>query len=472
MPALKSSKTMNFSHVFTKSNEGSIDDTYSFDHNPLGEGSYGVVTIGKHKVTGQTRAVKAIDLGKIANPERFQDEINIQQNLVHPNIVRLFEVFKDYKKVYLVMELCTGGELFDRIVAAAEQAESDGHAFSEKDAAVYMRQIMRAISYLHSQHYVHRDIKPENFLLEHPGKDAEIKVIDFGLAKMYDCNKDQPMQTKAGTPFYVSPQVLAGKYTEKCDIWSCGVILYILLCGYPPFYGERDQDILKMVKKGKFAFPSPDWDDSTPKVKDLIVKMLAYEPDQRPSASDVMAHPWFDNMESSLESAVIKVDFAKKLKDFRGVARLKKVALTLIASQMNSDEVRDLRATFEAMDANQDGTLTVQEITEGMEKHKLEVPSEIKEAISRMDSDGSGSIDYTEFLAATMSRQQYLKKEVLWAAFRQFDKDGDGQIDKDELKEMLNQNEDCEAIAKIMIKEVDVDGDGKLSFEEFSAMMS
>merc|ERR1719291_1124996 len=141
-----------------------------------------------------------------------------------------------------------------------------------------MRQIMRAIHYLHKNNFVHRDIKPENFLLQHDGGDAEIKVIDFGLAKTYEVGSDDRMRTKAGTPYYVAPQVLAGSYDEKCDIWSCGVIAYILLCGYPPFYGDQDKDILKMVKKGEFEFPSPDWDDRSPESKDLITKMLTMDP--------------------------------------------------------------------------------------------------------------------------------------------------------------------------------------------------
>merc|ERR1719506_2760457 len=171
------------------------------------------------------------------------------------------------------MELCTGGELFDRIVEEAEKHADEGKegiAFDEKGAATYMQQILGAMRYLHDNNFVHRDIKPENFLLQNKSRDSPLKVIDFGLAKRFESGKD--MTTKAGTPYYVAPQVLAGKYNEKCDIWSCGVIAYILLCGYPPFYGDRDSDILKMVKKGEFDFD--DWHSTSEQAKDIIKRML------------------------------------------------------------------------------------------------------------------------------------------------------------------------------------------------------
>merc|ERR1719284_1866395 len=143
-----------------------------------------------------------------------------------------------------------------------------------------MTQIMGAINYMHDNGYVHRDIKPENFLMQNKTKEAEIKVIDFGLAK--DNSDGKEMTTKAGTPYYVAPQVLAGKYDEKCDIWSCGVIAYILLCGYPPFFGDTDPEILKRVKVGKFDFPSPDWDDISKDGKDFITQMLTRDAAKRP----------------------------------------------------------------------------------------------------------------------------------------------------------------------------------------------
>lgn len=460
--------TLQFKHIFTAENPGRIDDYYKIDRKTLGEGSYGKVSQGVDRNTGAVRAIKSIDRTKIPDEKRFEDEVNIQQQLDHPNIVKLYEVFKDAKRVYLVMELCTGGELFDRIVEEAEKHNNEG-AFDERGAAIYMQQILGAMHYLHTHNFVHRDIKPENFLLQNKTAEAEIKVIDFGLAKRFEVGTGQVMRTKAGTPYYVAPQVLKGMYDEKCDIWSCGVIAYILLCGYPPFFGEKDEDILARVKKGEYEFPSPDWDGISAGAKDFIRQMLTFDPAKRPSADKVLAHSWLQTAETGAGGRVAK-DLGSKLRSFRGASRMKKVALTLIAQQLKDDDLKELRETFVALDKNKDGMLSVTEIREGMIKAKVELPGDLMEIMKQLDTDGSGNIDYTEFIAATISQKQYLKKEVLWAAFRVFDRDGNGVITKQELAALLQEEKEL-AMVDSMIKEVDLDGDGTISFEEFCVMM-
>lgn len=460
-----------FKHVFTHENPGRIDDYYKMDRKKMiGEGSYGQVVMGEDKATKAIRAVKAIDVKKISDPKRFQDEIVIQQSLDHPNIVKLFEVFKDAKRVYLVMELCTGGELFDRIVEEAEKHE--GSAFGEPQTATYMQQIMGAMQYMHSHNFAHRDIKPENFLMQNKGADAVIKVIDFGLAKKFVPGGD-PMRTKAGTPYYVAPQVLGSEgYDEKCDIWSCGVIAYILLCGYPPFYGDKDDEILRRVKSGVFEFPSPDWDNNTKACKDLITQMLTLDASRRPTAEALLDHPWLKSKAADAGSVApaMATGLASRLRSFRGVARIKKVALTLIAQQLKDEDIDELSKTFKALDVNNDGTLTPQEVREGMTKHKIDVPEDLEALMRAVDSDGSGVIDYSEFIAATMTTKQYARKEVMWAAFRFFDLDGDGSITREELSKVMKENPEAASIAE-MIREVDLDGDGTISFDEFCTMM-
>mmetsp|Transcript_120576 Transcript_120576/g.352171 ORF Transcript_120576/g.352171 Transcript_120576/m.352171 type:complete len:507 (-) Transcript_120576:148-1668(-) len=440
---------------------------YDLSAAAVGTGAFGTVRTGKNKKTGAVCAVKTIKKAAIPNMDAFLNEVEINTSLDHPNVVRLYESFEDVHQVYLIMEMCTGGELFDRIVIEADK--HDGQAFGEREAAKIMQQILGAVHYMHEKQYVHRDIKPENFLLQNEDRDAPIKVIDFGLAKSFTPGKSN-LKTKAGTPYYVAPQVLTDKsgYNEKCDIWSCGVLAYIILCGYPPFYGDRDQDILKMVKAGKFEFCRPDWDCVSADAKNLITLMLTFSPNDRPGAGNLLEHSWFKKFESG-ETCKLATDFSSKLRKFTGASKLKKVALTLIAQHLKEEEIEGLKKIFSALDKNKDGTLSQAEIIEGMKTHNATMPADLEEVLAAMDTDGSGTIDYTEFIAATLSAKQYMQREMLWAAFRVFDTDGSGQIDRDELKQVL-QDDNVARLDGIM-KEVDTNGDGKISWEEFCEMM-
>lgn len=455
-----------FKHTFSRENPGKIDDIYVFDSKVLGKGSYGKVQKVQHKTTKAVRAVKIIDQKAVKDKAKFEKEVNIQAMLDHPHIVKLYEFFSDARKYYLVMEVCTGGELFDRIITETEKHE--GQAFGEERAASYMQQIVGAMLYLHNKSFAHRDIKPENFLMQNAAEDAPIKVIDFGLATQFEAGK--PMKTKAGTPYYVAPEVLgASGYNEKCDVWSCGVITYIILCGYPPFYGDSDPDILKSVKKGVFDFPSPDWDNVSQHGKTFIEKMLTLKPDARPSFEELISNIWLTD-HSEKGTGTIVADFGGRLKKFQGNNKLKQLALTAIATQLKDEDIADLKATFETLDADKSGTLTIKEILEGIEQHKVDIPEDMQAVLAGLDTDGSGTIDYTEFIAATMEKKVYATDAMMWAAFRTFDLDGDGVITKAELKKAMSDGVDDTALIA-MIAEADINGDGEISFEEFKTMI-
>lgn len=192
----------------------------------------------------------------------------------HPNIVRMFEVYQDPKRYFIVTEHCSGGELFDQIIKRPY--------YSERDAALIMKQVLAAIAYCHSMKIVHRDLKPENLLLDREGDDAIIKVIDFGTSQTFD--PTQKMHQTYGTPYYIAPEILSGEYTERCDVWSSGVILYILLCGKPPFDGESDEEILKNVQKGVYKMSGPIWTRISSDGVDLVKKMLCFDADKRITA--------------------------------------------------------------------------------------------------------------------------------------------------------------------------------------------
>jgi len=453
---------------FIIDNPGKITEFYDMDKKKLGEGSYGTVCKGKNKATSQIRAIKSISKAQMKNLDRFKQEIALMKMMDHPNIIKLYETFEDHRNIYLVMELCSGGELFDRIIES-------GH-FTEAQAATLMQQIIRAIFYMHESHVCHRDLKPENFLFQTKEQIEKtlLKIIDFGLSCEFQPN--QVLTTKAGTPYYVAPQVLAGKYDHQSDMWSIGVIMYVMLCGYPPFFGETDAEVLSKVRLGNFSFNASDWKNVSEDAKNLIRMLLKMNPRDRYTAQQALNHEWIKNKAPNAQNVNIQGGMVDNLRSFRSQNKLKKAALTVIANNLSSDQIKNLRDTFLALDADGDGKLTVAEMKEGIHKSGLkEIPEDLQKIMEGVDSDGSGEIDYTEFLAATLDKKQYMQEDVCWQAFRMFDKNGDGSISPDELKAVLgdtdvNDTLGTKAIAELL-KEVDSNGDGQIDFQEFMQMM-
>mmetsp|Transcript_62086 Transcript_62086/g.114378 ORF Transcript_62086/g.114378 Transcript_62086/m.114378 type:complete len:501 (-) Transcript_62086:57-1559(-) len=461
-------KAGGLSHAgFIIDNPGKIQDFYDIDKKKLGEGSYGSVSKCTNKSTGVTRAVKSISKAQMKNLDRFKQEIAIMKIMDHPNIIKLYESFEDHRNIYLVMELSTGGELFDRIIDA-------GH-FTEVQAAIVMQHMFRAIFYMHENHIVHRDLKPENFLFttKDPIEKCALKVIDFGLACKFSA--EQVLTTKAGTPYYVAPQVLAGKYDQSADLWSLGVIMYVVLCGYPPFYGETDADVLAKVRLGNFSFNAADWKSVSEDAKNLIRMLLKMNPRDRYTAEQALNHVWVRNKAPKATNVALQSNLVDNLRGFRSQNKLKKAALHVIASQLGEGQIKALRDTFMALDENGDGLLTVNEMKEGLNKCGLkEIPPDLQQIMEEVDSDGSGVIDYTEFLAATLDKKIYMAEDVCWQAFRIFDRNGDGKICKDEIKMVLNDEDVKNSAAKDMaeiMKDIDKNGDGEIDFQEFMQMM-
>ncbi|XP_037956041.1 calcium/calmodulin-dependent protein kinase type 1 isoform X2 [Teleopsis dalmanni] len=286
----------------------SIEDKYNL-HGLLGTGAFSEVRLAESKESpGDHFAVKIIDKKALKGKEEsLENEIRVLRKLTHPNIVQLLETYEDKSKVYLVMELVTGGELFDRIVEKG--------SYTEKDASHLIRQILEAVDYMHEQGVVHRDLKPENLLYYSPDDDSKIMISDFGLSKMEDSGI---MATACGTPGYVAPEVLAQKpYGKAVDVWSIGVISYILLCGYPPFYDENDANLFAQILKGEFEFDSPYWDEISESAKHFIQNLMCVNVDKRFTCKQALGHPWISGNEASNKnihgtvSEQLKKNFAK-----------------------------------------------------------------------------------------------------------------------------------------------------------------
>eukprot|EP01121_Diplochlamys_sp_Union-15-3_P004030 TRINITY_DN139_c0_g1_i1.p1 TRINITY_DN139_c0_g1~~TRINITY_DN139_c0_g1_i1.p1 ORF type:complete len:395 (-),score=72.61 TRINITY_DN139_c0_g1_i1:61-1218(-) len=262
-----------------------VHQFYEITETVLGVGNFSTVKLGICKKKGEKVAIKIIEKKSSKNkPEMLANEVGILLKVDHPNIIRMKDLFDSPNTLYLVMELVTGGELFDEIVKRDQ--------YSEKDARAVMKQLLSAIAYLHEIGIVHRDLKPENLLLANTSHDSPIKLADFGLSKIY--SEDMMMSTACGTPGYVAPEIVeCNPYNSAVDLWAAGVIMYILLCGYPPFYDEQEQKLFDSIVKGKFEFHTPFWDHVSDSAKDLIRHLLVVDPEKRLTANQALEHEWF-----------------------------------------------------------------------------------------------------------------------------------------------------------------------------------
>ena len=439
----------------------------------LGSGQFGKVYLAEHRTTKERRAVKEIDKRKAeklgGSQSKFIAEVEIISRLDHPNIIKLYEMYEDPKKYYIVSELCTGGELFDYIT-------DRGH-LSESIAANIMRQLLSAVSYCHQNHIVHRDLKPENLLLDSVTKDGSainIKVIDFGTSCLIGNN--QKLKQRLGTAYYIAPEVLSMNYNEKCDVWSCGVIMYILLSGTPPFGGQTDDEILRRVKTGKFTFAHECWRSISESAKSLIKRMLTMDPKTRISATECIEDPWIQD--NSMTQAVTShgvVISLNNLKTFTNEQKLRQAFLTFIWSQMMTKDLeKQLSDSFRALDTNGDGRLSREELLEAYRQLMPveEAQATVEAVMSNVDTDHNGYIDYSEFVLATANYAMLLSKGNLEAAFAAFDKDGSGKISAEELKAMLDATGEVkEDVWQELVQEADQNGDGEIEFREFSRLM-
>ena len=430
----------------------------------LGKGGFGKVYQIKNRVTGEMRACKQLTKLNIDDLELFQKEIDILKKTDHPNIIKLYDVFESNHNLYLIMEECNGGELFDKIIE-----HIDNHKmFTEKEAAKIIIQLMSAIEYCHNNGICHRDLKPENILLLKNGEENTLKVIDFGLSSIIDIKKS--LKSMVGTPYYVSPEILKGCYNEKCDIWSVGVILYVLLSGDPPFNGPTDEIIYSKIKKMKFEYPPEKWDNISDEAKDLLNHMLSPEKD-RYSAKEVLEHPWFKKVkETKLEKLNFDSHFFKK---YNKTNLFKKLVLMFIASRLSEEKINELKEIFRAFDTDKDGQIEYDEFKQGLIKIKSEKlkEEEIKEYFDSIDTDKNGKIDYTEFLAATLKKKLFLKEERLFEAFSRFDINNDGKISKSELMSVLKLEPKDDKYIIELIKKVDQNNDGFIDYKEFLDFM-
>ncbi|KAK1424085.1 hypothetical protein QVD17_19397 [Tagetes erecta] len=442
-----------------------IRDVYTLGQK-LGQGQFGTTYLCTEIATGVDYACKSISKRKLISREDVEDvrrEIQIMHHLAgHKNIVTIKGAYEDPLYVHIVMELCNGGELFDRIIQR-------GH-YSERKAAELTKIIVGVVEACHSLGVMHRDLKPENFLLVNRDDDFSLKAIDFGLSVFF--KPGQIFTDVVGSPYYVAPEVLLKHYGPEADVWTAGVILYILLSGVPPFWAETQQGIFDAVLKGYIDFESDPWPLISDSAKDLIRKMLCSRPSDRLTAHEVLCHPWICENgvapDRALDPAVLS-----RLKQFSAMNKLKKMALRVIAESLSEEEIAGLREMFKAMDTDNSGAITFDELKAGLRKFGSTLKdTEIQDLMDAADVDNSGTIDYGEFVAATIHLNKLEREEHLVAAFQYFDKDGSGYITVDELQQACTDHNMTDLFVEDIIKEVDQDNDGRIDYGEFVAMMT
>ncbi|KAG1327599.1 calcium-dependent protein kinase 8 [Cocos nucifera] len=408
----------------------------------LGRGEFGVTRRCSDAATGETLACKSISKRKLRTIIDVSDvrrEIEIMRRLPeHPNIVRLREAYEDVEAVHLVMEICEGGELFDRIVAR-------GH-YTERAAAIIFKTIVEVVQICHKHGVIHRDLKPENFLFANKSEDAPLKAIDFGLSVFF--KPGQRFSEVVGSPYYMAPEVLKRNYGPEVDVWSAGVILYILLCGVPPFWAETDEGITQAIIRSVIDFEREPWPMVSGKAKDLNAN----------TAPNI-----------SLGEIV-----RSRLKQFSAMNKFKKKALRVVAEQLPVEEVISLKQMFHMMDKDKNGHLTFEELKEGLHINGERVPEpDLQMLMEAADTDGNGTLDCEEFVTVSLHLKKVDSEEHLAKAFNFFDKDGSGFIEVEELREALGEGDlgPNEQVIWEIISDVDKDKDGRISFQEFELMM-
>eukprot|EP00347_Sterkiella_histriomuscorum_P024166 403332075 len=440
----------------------------------IGQGGFGEVKKVRHKELNIIRALKIIKKSKYkstAELKMIKNEIAIMKLVDHPNIVKLFEFFEDDEQFFIITEYCSGGQLFEMIRQKRQ--------FTENEAAQIMMQLLSAIAHCHLRKVVHRDVKPENLLVDITGTNNEnyaVKIIDFGISTTFD--PEQKLTLSIGTPYYVAPEVIQKQYNEKCDVWSCGVILYILLCGYPPFAARNQNEIYQKILKGTFSFTSQEWSSVSKLAKDFIKKLLQKHASNRISAADALNDPWIKQFtEKSKIQKPICVSALNQLKNFQCERKLEQAVVAYITNSMMSKQTEErLMQTFKQFDKNNDGILTIDELREGFKEfmgEQILFEDELQQIIKNVDFNQNGLIEYSEFVSAASNLKHLLTEKNLKQAFDLFDLDQNGEITPRELKHILGgKNEDLKDEEwEHLINDFDKNGDGMINFDEFKNMM-
>ena len=438
----------------------------------LGEGSYGKVHKVIDRSTKAIRAMKTIDISKTHADENHLElinEIELVKNLDHSHIFKVFEIFSYQKKIYIVMEYFSGGELFEYV--------SKNGRLKENEVSKIMKQIISAINFYQSYGIIHSDIKPENILIEskedlQKGK-INVKLIDFGLSSKISANSKSKSE-HLGTISYMAPETFENDFSLKSDIWSAGVVMFYMLEGKLPFKGNTNNEVIQNIKTAEFNLMV----DVSFESKDFLNKVLNKNKNQRFSPKEALEHRFItkyakQQSRSSLTSNKVN-EILKKLKSFQVDKKLQEIVLGFIVHHISEHpKIKEMKEIFNEYDIDGDGRLTTEELTKCLGSiFTTDRADEISQIVAHLDSDQSGFIECQEFVRATIDQNVLLTDENLIYVYNIFDKDRSGKITADEIAETISKDLKVDSkICKEMLSEVDLNGDGELSLSEFKKMM-
>ena len=442
----------------------------------LGNGSYGKVYKAKNIVTDNLVAIKSIKKKKENNGGRIdiENEINVLKKLSHPNIVKIYEFYDIKEKYYLITEFCKYGELYQYLK----------FNFSEKQLCVLFYQVFSGLIYLHDNNVIHRDLKLENIMIDSIEKDNiscepyfYIKIIDFGSAKIFSKQKSE--KEIIGSSYYMAPEVLKQNYNEKCDTWSVGVVLYMLLTKKAPFNGKNNEVIIEKIEEGNYDRKSKKLMEYSQEVRDLLNNLLEIDVNKRFSAKQALNHSWFKYFNGralfnnfSLGNLKIILDNLFNFKNYNKIQEL--VLAFLVHNSPTTEENLTILKIFRYFNTSGNCKLLKEELIEGLYKYKSkkEVDSTVEELFKVLDLNKCGYIEYEEFLTATIDRSKLFTKENLKYAFQFIDKEKSNGIDGKKIIIAFNchENKVLEAVFNNLIIKVDEDGDGIINFNEFQKL--
>jgi len=481
----------------------SIEATYDLQEQ-IGSGRFGVVIKARHRQSGVVRCVKKVPKSHTALPlESIVQELTILRKLDHPNIIRMVEAFEDATHLYLMFELFEGKELLTEILERAPKEDSPegGGSFTETEAAQILKSILSALAHCHEKRIMHKDLKPENVMILHDPKSVEkaggsLKIIDFGLSELF--TPEQFSSVIAGTPYYMAPEMFMRRYNYKCDMWSVGVILYMLLTSYLPFNASSQAEYAEVVKTKPVPFPANLFDHISIEAKDLIGKLLQKDFHRRPSPKQALQHPWFHKFAGDKDrQASRKASMRRNRIDsalFQSFAKkpmFHRLCVNLLTPHLDYTSISRAPDVFKALDIDHDGVLSEQEISEALSELGMS-EAEIPMVVDKLDMAQSGTITYSEFTAILASATLHKFKDRLPMVFTQFDRGNKGYLTEDDLIILLSSRaiemdeqqspthaghaqaassasvpKAPEIVLRQIFKEVDTDGDGHITYQDF-----